>query len=94
MDLQYISDADGRHTAVVIPIEDWKDLTMKHEDLRNLEYKVEKTKTLESLKETLPVNEKYIRQMGSLKKLGELQGKTFNIPDDFNDPLDDLKDYM
>jgi hypothetical protein len=26
-------------------------------------------------------------------KLGSLEGK-YNIPDDFNEPLDDLKDYM
>ena len=91
MDLQYISDADGKHTAVVIPIEDWKDLTIKHEDLRNLEHKI---KTADSLEEAVFSKEKSVRQMGSLKKLGELQGKTFNIPDDFNDPLDDLKDYM
>jgi hypothetical protein len=23
-----------------------------------------------------------------------LQGKNYNIPDNFNDPLDDLKEYM
>jgi len=91
MDLQYISDADGKHTAVVIPIEDWKDLTIKHEDLRNLEHKIKKVDFLE---EAVFGKEKSVRQMGSLKRLGELQGKTFNIPDDFNDPLDDLKDYM
>ena len=39
-------------------------------------------------------NKNGVRQMASLKKLGELQGRTFNIPDDFNDPLDDLKDYI
>ena len=37
MDLQYISDTDGRQTAVIIPIQDWHDLTAKHEDLRDLE---------------------------------------------------------
>ncbi|RDB05007.1 DUF2281 domain-containing protein [Runella aurantiaca] len=31
---------------------------------------------------------------GSLKRLGELQGKRYSIPDDFNEPLDDLKEYM
>jgi hypothetical protein len=35
-----------------------------------------------------------VRNLGSLRRLGELSGKTFSIPDDFNDPLDDLKDYM
>lgn len=35
-----------------------------------------------------------IRKMGTLKSLGETKGKTYSIPDDFNDPIDDLKDYM
>lgn len=35
-----------------------------------------------------------MRQPGSLKKLGELEGKKYSIPDDFNEPLDDLKEYM
>lgn len=34
------------------------------------------------------------RQAGSLQKLAQLEGKTYSIPDDFNEPLDDLKDYM
>ena len=29
----------------------------------------------------------------SKRKLGGLEGKV-NLPDDFNDPLEDLKDYM
>ena len=37
MDLQYISDTHGRHTAVVISIEDWNTLTTKHQDLKILE---------------------------------------------------------
>lgn len=37
MDLQYISDTQGRHTAVVIPIEEWNNITAKHEDLKLLE---------------------------------------------------------
>ena len=27
-------------------------------------------------------------------KLGSLAGKGYSIPDNFNEPLDDLKDYM
>jgi len=34
------------------------------------------------------------RQPGSLLKLGASQGKTYKLPDDFNDPLEDLKEYM
>jgi len=37
MPLQYISDNTGNHTAVVIPINEWKLLTSKHEDLKQLE---------------------------------------------------------
>lgn len=34
------------------------------------------------------------RVPGSLKKWGEERGLTFSIPDDFNEPLDDLAEYM
>ena len=27
-------------------------------------------------------------------RIGSLAGKGYNIPDDFNEPLDDLKEYM
>ena len=37
MNLQYISDARGRHTAVVIPIEDWNNITAQYEELKELE---------------------------------------------------------
>ena len=37
MPLQYISDASGNHTAVLIPITEWELLTRKHADLRALE---------------------------------------------------------
>ena len=37
MDLQYVSDAEGRHTAVLIPIEEWNNITAKHQDLKTLE---------------------------------------------------------
>jgi hypothetical protein len=43
MDLQYISDTNGRQTAVVIPIDDWHNLTAKHQDLKNLETPEKKT---------------------------------------------------
>ncbi len=37
MNVQYLSDAQGRHTAIVIPIEEWNTITSKHEDLKRLE---------------------------------------------------------
>ncbi|AUD03720.1 hypothetical protein [Spirosoma pollinicola] len=37
MNVQYLSDAQGRHTAIVIPIEDWNSITAKHQDLKTLE---------------------------------------------------------
>lgn len=33
MNVQYISDTQGRHTAVVIPIEEWNSLTEKYQEL-------------------------------------------------------------
>lgn len=37
MNVQYLSDAQGRHTAIVIPIEEWQTITAKHPDLETLE---------------------------------------------------------
>jgi hypothetical protein len=37
MALQYLSDATGKPTAVVIPIKDWEILKEKHQDLQLLE---------------------------------------------------------
>jgi hypothetical protein len=37
MELQYISDASGNHTVVVIPIKEWEELTKQHEALKKLE---------------------------------------------------------
>ena len=34
------------------------------------------------------------RQPGSLLKVGRLQGKTYKLPNDFNDPLEDLQEYL
>jgi len=35
--IQYITDASGEQTAVLIPINEWELLTRKHKDLKNLE---------------------------------------------------------
>ncbi|GAB2783890.1 hypothetical protein GCM10027275_29950 [Rhabdobacter roseus] len=34
------------------------------------------------------------RVLGGLRRLSHLADKTISIPPDFNEPLDDLKDYM
>jgi hypothetical protein len=44
MPLQYITDANGGHTAVLIPINEWEMLTRKHQDLKNLEKTIEAPK--------------------------------------------------
>jgi hypothetical protein len=44
MPLQYITDASGINTAVLIPINEWELLTRKHEDLKNMGKKQEGTK--------------------------------------------------
>lgn len=36
MDLQYISNEHGEKTAIIIPIQEWNNLTAKHEDLKEL----------------------------------------------------------
>ncbi len=42
---------------------------------------------------TFLIEEKVDRQFVQLRMPGGLKGKV-SIPDDFNEPLDDLKDYM
>lgn len=37
MSLQYISDNEGNHTAVLIPISEWELITSKHQDLKLME---------------------------------------------------------
>jgi hypothetical protein len=37
MSVHYISDKKGKHTAIVIPIKDWDDITSKYQDLKLLE---------------------------------------------------------
>lgn len=44
MPIQYITDAAGEHTAVLIPINEWELLTRKHKDLKNLETAATKPK--------------------------------------------------
>ena len=36
MDLEYVSGSQGKHTAVLIPIEEWNYITIKHQDLKSL----------------------------------------------------------
>lgn len=45
MPLQYVTDASGNQTAVMIPIDEWELLTKKHEDLKELETAPAKPKT-------------------------------------------------
>jgi hypothetical protein len=44
MELHYLLDTEGNQTAVVIPIEDWKSITSKYEDLKLLEKPKKQTK--------------------------------------------------
>ena len=44
MDLQYLSDESGNHTAVIIPIKEWETLTKQYEGLKKLEDKPVKMK--------------------------------------------------
>ena len=37
MPMQYIKDDSGQTTAVIIPIAEWKDITNKHQDLKEME---------------------------------------------------------
>lgn len=41
MSLQYLTDYTGRHTAVVIPIDEWEGIVNRHADLKTLEQPTE-----------------------------------------------------
>jgi hypothetical protein len=45
MPLQYITDTSGTNTAVLIPINEWELIILKHEDLKKLENLEVKPKT-------------------------------------------------
>ncbi len=56
---------------------------------------IEKSEVLVTfLDEEKPKKALQKRVPGGLLRLAHLEGKTMCIPDDFNEPLDDLKDYM
>ena len=44
MPLQYLTDIKG-HTAVLIPINEWEQITRKHQDLKSLEKVITKPNT-------------------------------------------------
>ena len=46
MDLQYISNEHGEKTAVIIPIQEWNNLTARHEDLKELSEEVKIVKDI------------------------------------------------
>ncbi|GLU53169.1 hypothetical protein [Dyadobacter frigoris] len=50
MDLQYISNEHGEKTAVIIPIQEWNNLTAKHEDLKELAEEVKPTEGISQKK--------------------------------------------
>ncbi|MEO6684689.1 MAG: hypothetical protein ABIN24_01945 [Dyadobacter sp.] len=50
MDLQYISNERGEKTAVIIPIQEWNNLTAKHEDLKELSEEVKPTEEISQKK--------------------------------------------
>lgn len=57
MALQYLSDSNGKPTAVVIPIQDWEMLKKKHQDLQLLEKPTSSAKKKPSdFAGTLPVD--------------------------------------
>ena len=53
-----------------------------------------KTKVMVTFLEEVETTLQKKRVPGGLLRLGHLEGKSFSIPEDFNSPLDDLKDYM
>ena len=64
MDLQYISDSNGKHTAVIIPIDEWNNITTKHQDLKTLDKPKKKPSDFRGCisKETADKLNEYVKQ--------------------------------
>ena len=66
MNLQYISDSNGKTTGIFIPIKDWKALKQKHEGLEEEEYiEPAKQEILDGIKQA--VKEINLIKKGKLK---------------------------
>jgi len=71
MAIQYISDISGTHTAVVVPIDEWNNMTAKRSDLKKLmKGKASQTKDASRFKGLLTPEEaekydKYLKQARS-----------------------------
>ena len=70
MELQYISDNEGNPTAVIIPINDWNNITQKHKDLEQLTPKTTKRKNADLIKGLLNNEqaEKFHRHLKKVRK--------------------------
>lgn len=55
---------------------------------------IDKSEVLITFLNSRENNQKPKRKLGGLLDLPHLKGKNLSIPDDFNAPLNDLKDYM
>lgn len=54
----------------------------------------EKTEVLVTFMTSVPSKPPQDRVPGRLKRLGDLEGKTYRLPDNFNDPIDYLFDAL
>lgn len=64
MDIQYITDAKGKHKAVIIPIKEWEEMRKEHEKIKN------KLDALNGLEDAL-------REVAEIKA-GKQQGRTLS----------------
>ena len=71
MALQYVFDEEGKHTAVLVPINDWNTITARHQDVKELVgEKIQKTNNASRFKglltnEEAKMYDKYLKQARS-----------------------------
>lgn len=76
MEIQYLSDEQGRYTAIQIPIDEWNKLTEENEVFRNYEKKLKKSS---DFIRTLNMEEgekmqKYLMESRNEKKPSDFRG--------------------
>ena len=80
--IQYVADADGNLTNVLVPIELWREIEAELETAYLLHSETVKKHLLET-----------IHRPKSQRPFGSAKGKIVIMPD-FDEPLEEVKDYV
>ncbi|MBM4166865.1 MAG: DUF2281 domain-containing protein [Ignavibacteria bacterium] len=79
MHIQYLKDNSGNKTSVIIPLEEWEKFQVQFKKLQG--------------KQETPKSKNGIHKEKKHPKAGCMKG-TFILSPDFDEPLEDFKEYM